>query len=115
MGLFEIESREFNDKRRFPTVYVNLKIADLLIIAETIEGLLCDRAYAKKEVTRKFTVSALPKHKGFGMVAIFNQLFKGVAQWRRMVNETMLWVDPTEVELELFDLMFQSDACQIDW
>lgn len=115
MGLFEIESREFSDRRRFPTVYVNLKIADLLIIAEMIEELLCDRAYAQRTVSRKFTIAALPQHKGFGMVAIFNQIFKGVAQWRRKVDEMVLWAEASEVDLELFDLMFQSDACLLDW
>ncbi|MFB2838083.1 hypothetical protein [Floridanema evergladense] len=56
LGLFEVEPRKFSDKR-FPTVYFNVKIADLLIIAEAIEALLCDSAYSKKEVSRSFTLS----------------------------------------------------------
>lgn len=115
MGLLDVMPRKFNDNRHFATVYVNLKIADLLIVAEMIEELLCDRAYARKEVSRKNNLDTLPKHKGYGAVMLFNQVFKGVAKWRRKIDEMVLWAEASEIELELFDIMFQPDACCLGW
>lgn len=49
------------------------------------------------------------------MVAMFNQLFGGLALWRREKDDVMLWAEVSDVELELFDLMFQCDGCQLGW
>lgn len=60
-------------------------------------------------------IATLPEHKGYGMVLLFNQLFKSFTEWRRKAEESPLWSDVSEEELELFDIKFQLDACCLGW
>lgn len=101
-GLFKVDSPGFKGDRR-PTKYFDIKVAELLIIAEVIESLLTDTAYESGTVTRKKNLTTLPGHRCFGLVAMFNSLFQGIAIWRREDQE---W----EATLPIWELSAEEEA-----
>lgn len=109
-GLLQWVERKFSDGKRQPTMYVNLKPADLLLVAEMLEKLLLEEAYDRSDIRIKGNLSYLPLHKAYALVRIFNAVFKGVITWRR-VNpdwaEVLPVFDADESAFAEFDARFQ--------
>lgn len=84
--LFRVDSPGFRQQRR-PTTYHNIKLADLLIIAEVAESLLMDTAYACGKYSKKKNFATLPSHRGYFLIQCFNTIFKGIAVWRRQGDD----------------------------
>lgn len=95
--VFKVDSPGFRGDRR-PTRYFDIKVADLLIIAEVIESLLTDSADSKAN-----NLAVLPAHKNYTLVSMFNFLFKGIAIWRREDQE---W----EATLPIWELSAEEEA-----
>lgn len=103
--LFRVESpglrpKDVNNKA---TIYREVKIAELLIIAEVVESLLMDTAYGSGKYTKKNNFATLPAHRGYFLVKCFNTLFLGIAQWRRQSEDDLIlpiWELSPEEEAE---------------
>lgn len=100
-GLLQVDRPEFSPDERRPTSYYDIRVAELLIMAEVLEGLLTDTAYTNGSVNKSTNLSALPTHRCYALVKMFNTIFAGLATWRRQSDwestlpcwdsEEMLW------------------------
>lgn len=101
-GLFEVDSPGFQPGQRRPTKYLNIKIAELLILAEVLESLLCDTGYREGITKKSSNLSTLPKHCGYTLVKMFNTLFFGIAEWRRQSEDDLI--------LPIWELSMEEEA-----
>lgn len=92
-GIWEVAERQFGDGRRFPTEY-EISLIDALLFVEAMESVLLEFEYRFGCV--RGSLDALPSHKYFSLVKLFNAAFEwlGLAYRRVWENEPLFaaWV-----------------------